>query len=192
VSGDGALCRSLHYARQFCKVKGFAPICLYRFSLCKIVKIVRILLISTLLAAFGCSGAQEPANRPITTNTNSNAELNSANSNLEELKMLINVPYETEDLAWKKEDGSEKIVAVLRFSPEDADRITAESGPAKGKVSISPESWYPSELTAQSETSGDSGLDGTAYDPKLFLIEPYTQGRLIRIDATNYFLLELS
>lgn len=155
--------------------------------------IARIFLISILLTAYGCTtGTQETANRPINANTNANAELNSANSNLEELKMLINVPYETEDLAWKKENGSNKIVAVLRFSPEDADKITAGSGPAKGKVSISPESWYPSELTAQSETLGDSGLDGTVYDPKLFMLAPYSQGRLIRIDATNYFLLELS
>jgi len=173
-------------------VKGFASKFLYRLSLYKIVIIARIILISVLLTAFGCSGTQETANRPVNANTNANAELNSANSNLEELKLLINVPYETEDLVWKKEDNSEKIVAVLRFSPEDADKITSGSGPAKGKVSISPESWYPSELTAQSETSGDNGLDGTAYDPKLFVLAPYSQGRLIRVDGTNYFLLELS
>lgn len=154
--------------------------------------ITRILLLLILLSAIGCSGRTENANLPSNANTNANAELNSANSNLEELKMLINVPYETEDLAWKKEGGSDNIVAVLRFSPEDADKIAAESGPAKGKVSISPESWYPSELTVQSETSGDSGLDGTVYDPKLFVMAPYSHGRLIRIDATNYFLLELS
>ncbi|MBX3283510.1 MAG: hypothetical protein KF756_13680 [Acidobacteria bacterium] len=156
------------------------------------MKNTRILLILLLLTGFGCTSSPDNANRAANVNSNANAELNSANSNLEELKLLINVPYETEDLAWRKEDGSDKIVAVLRFAPEDADKITAESGPSKGKVSISPESWYPSELTAQSETSGDSGLDGTVFDPKLFVLAPYSQGRLIRIDGTNYFLLELS
>lgn len=156
------------------------------------MKTVRILLILIALTAFGCAKGPENSNRAANSNVNVNADANSANSNLEELRMLINVPYETEDLAWKKEDGSEKIVAVLRFAPEDADKVASESGPAKGKVSLSPESWYPGELTAQSETSGDSGLDGTVYDPKLFVLAPYTQGRLVRIDGTNYFLLELS
>ncbi|MCZ2391846.1 MAG: hypothetical protein LC113_12300 [Acidobacteria bacterium] len=156
------------------------------------MKIFHIVLISLLLSAFGCAGSGNNTAPASNSNANVNSEANSANSNLEELRLLINVPYEAEDLVWKKEVGSEKLVAVLRFTPEDADKIVAGSGPAKGKVSISPESWYPSELTAQSETSGDSGLDGTAYDPKLFVLAPYSSGRLIRIDGTNYFLLELS
>ncbi|MBS1770472.1 MAG: hypothetical protein JSS77_12475 [Acidobacteria bacterium] len=162
------------------------------FPFGNIVKNIRILFILLALTALSCMSPRDNSNRTQNSNVNVNADANSANSNLEELRLLINVPYETEDLAWKKEDGSEKIVAVLRFAPEDADKIAAESGPAAGKVSLSPESWYPSELTAQSETSGDNGLEGTAYDPKLFVLAPYTQGRLVRIDGTNYFLLELS
>ena len=155
----------------------------------KTIKI--IFLIVSFSLSFGCSSQKDTGNLG-NVNSNANAENNAANSNLEELKLLINVPFETEDLVWKKDDDGKKLVAVMRFSPEDADRIAEDSGPSQGTASISPESWYPSELTAQSETSGNNGLDGSLYDPKLYFLPPYTKGRLIRIEGTNYFLLELS
>jgi len=42
------------------------------------------------------------------------------------------------------------------------------------------------------ELSGDDSLKGLAYSADSFFQEPYTSGRVIRIDGTDYFVLELS
>ena len=108
--------------------------------------------------------------------------------------MSVNVPYEAEDIVWKESTDRKEIIAVLRFSPEDADRIVADAAPrlVTQNVSLSSESWFPAELIAQAEMSGDDSLSGVAYAADGFFQEPYTSGRIVRVDGTDYFVLELS
>ena len=119
---------------------------------------------------------------------------NSARTNVEELTLLINVPYETEDVVWKEDAASRRVVAVLRFSPADADRVAAEAAGYGGgeNISIAVETWFPGELIAQGEMSGDSALKAKAYPANGFYQEPYNSGRIARIEGGDYFVLEMS
>jgi hypothetical protein len=40
--------------------------------------------------------------------------------------------------------------------------------------------------------SGDDSLNGVAYAADSFYQEPFTSGRIVRVDGTDYFVLELS
>jgi hypothetical protein len=108
--------------------------------------------------------------------------------------MLVNVPYEVEDIAWKDYPASKKVLAVLKFSPADADKIVADAeaaGPAQ-MVSIPAETWFPEELIAQAGVSGDDALKGNAYPATSFFQEPYTSGRITRVGDSDFFVLEVT
>ena len=139
------------------------------------------------------------------TNTNSIGRSDTANSkisesdrdpktNVEELSVLVNVPYKAEDIVWKSEAQAKRLIAVLRFSPADSAKIVAEAEKlrAPASIAIQSETWFPDELIAQSDMSGDGTLKGTSYGADMFLLPPYNEGRLIRIDDTEYFVLEAS
>lgn len=119
---------------------------------------------------------------------------NVAKTNAEELGVLINLPLETEEAVWKEDSARKKVIAVLRFSPADANTIAsqAEKMRAPQNIEIPSESWFPAELIAQSEMSGDGNLKGRVYAANDFFQEPYTEGRITRIESTDYFVLELS
>lgn len=140
----------------------------------------------------GCGGAYKNGN--VRSGTNSPENVNAARTNVEELSLLVTVPYETEDVVWKEYTAQKKVIAVLRFSPADTRRIVSEAeklGTALS-VNIPVETWFPSELIAQSEMSGDSSLKGLAYAANIFYQVPYTAGRITRIESSDYFVLELS
>ncbi|HVE59105.1 MAG TPA: hypothetical protein VNB22_19940 [Pyrinomonadaceae bacterium] len=167
------------------------------------------LFIALLIAAIftGCASNNAP-------NTNAaNQSANSANSNgaasikddADELEMMIKLPFHPEEAIWREEvlgktgdnrvpaPTDKKLTAVLRFLKEDADKITAQAEkykPAATEI-INSESWFPTELVAQSQTSGDETLKGKSYAANDFYNPPYTDGKLTRIDGTDYFVLEL-
>ena len=119
---------------------------------------------------------------------------NVAKTNVEELGMLVNVPYESEEAFWKEDPASKKVIAVLRFPKPESNRLITDAekiGPPR-EVSITPETWFPPELIAQSETSGDDLLKGQAYPANSFFQPPYNEGRITRIENTDYFVLELN
>ncbi len=164
------------------------------------MKIFRTLVILALFLSLGAfSGCVEGNNNSNTNSVVLNPTLenvNSAKTNVEELQLLVNIPYEVEDedIVWKENAAQKKLVAVLRFSAENANRIVAEATArhAPQNVTLSSESWFPSELIAQGELSGDDSLKGIAYAADDFFQEPYTSGRIARIDGTDYFVLEMS
>jgi hypothetical protein len=127
-------------------------------------------------------------NVPVRLPENSNA----ARTNVEELGLLVKVPYETEDIVWKEYTTKKRILAVLRFSPTNANKIVAEAGGMLEATGVAVESWFPDELIAQSEMSGDNALKGTAYPATAFYQQPYASGKIIRIEGTDYFILDLS
>ena len=142
----------------------------------------------------------------MTTNNNSNTNLvvlnptfenaNSAKTNVEEFQLLVNMPYEVEDedIVWKETADQKKLLAVMRFSRANAARIVADATARQPpeNITVSSESWFPSELIAQGELSGDDSLKGLAYTADSFFQEPYFLGRIVRIEDTDYFVLELS
>ena len=154
--------------------------------------ILTLFLSVAMLSACG-DGQNNAVNRTSTTNPQA-SNSNVAKSNVEELGMLVHVPYEVEDIVWKQDPTDRNIVAVFRFSEQDAAKLVAEAekaGPGH-TVSIPVETWYPDELIAQGEMSGDSSLKGTALPANMFFQEPYSTGRIIRVEGVDYFILEIS
>lgn len=158
--------------------------------------VVIVALLSGIWPLLSCggSGKTDGANAQSNSANQANDAANSTKTNVEELGMIINMPMETEEAVWRNDPGQKKITAILKFSSADAARLVqqAESKRKPVPATIPSESWFPAELIAQSDISGDDTLKGTAYAADEFYQEPYTQGRITRIENTDYFVLELT
>jgi len=155
-----------------------------------------LMIVASGFLIFGCNPSPSNSDRENQAKpTASRSEAHAAvNTNVEELGLLIKVPYETEDVVWKQNPTKRSLIAVLRFSANDAAKVSAaalEFGAAQPTI-VLPESWFPDELIAQSEMAGDNGLRGQVYPANSFLMEPFSVGKLTRIDGTDYFVLEVS
>ena len=155
-----------------------------------------LLSIAMLISLNGCdSGTESNSNISNTANNVLTESSNSANTNPEQLNLLIKIPYEADDLIWKEFSSPRRIVAVFRFYPDDTAKLmeTAVSEKTPTPITISSETWFPDELIAQSESDGPGDtLKGTAYGAGQFLQPPFNEGRLIRIDGTDFIILEAS
>ena len=168
----------------------------YNWRMEKRPAIANLIVLSIAVFISACSGPTGNNENSVnkTPNSSSNQANASAKTNVEELGVLINIPYVTEDIVWKELDSNKKLIAVFRVSPADAARIVTEAEkirPAQA-VTISPESWYPAELIAQSAMSGDDTLSGRSFAANGFLQEPYKTGTITRVDTTDFFVLEVS
>ncbi len=144
---------------------------------------------------FSCGGQGDPNNSNAATNASANKEASVVpKTNVEELGMLVNVPYEAEESVWKTDASGKKLIAVLRFSTADSDKLVADSTKFSRpeEVTVQSESWFPDELVAQSDLSGDDTLKGVSYGANLFFQDAYNEGRIVRVTGTNYFVLEMS
>jgi hypothetical protein len=155
------------------------------------------LILALILSAFGligCGGGNADSNSSANANSQPAANSNSVRTNVEELGMLINVPYESDEVFWKDDTAHKKLVAVLKFPANEANRLVADAEkirPAQ-KVAINPESWFPPELVAQSDMRGDDTLNGKSYAANAFFQDQYNEGRIVHIDDSDYFVLELT
>lgn len=156
------------------------------------VAILTLFLAAVVLA--GCVGRDGNSNGANISASNASATGDAARTNVEELALLVKVPYESEDIVWKEDAAKKRVIAVLRFSPADANQIVADAEKAGSatKVSLPAESWFPGELIAQSEMSGDGKLNGTAYPANGFFQAPYSNGMITRIEDTDYFVLDVT
>lgn len=163
-------------------------------------------LIIILLNA--CAGIEK-------ANLNSSAPASNSNStvleivpkdNVEELGKIIKLPFVPEEATYSEFNlnaknpapdvsapNEKRLVAVLRFSADDASQIAAraEKYTSAAPADLDAESWFPPELVARSQETGDSSLKGVEYAANDFLQTPYIKGRLTRVNNTNYFILEL-
>jgi hypothetical protein len=108
--------------------------------------------------------------------------------------MLIRLPFVPEEVAWEENAEQQKLTAVVRFSSEDAEKMSAEvakGGPASPDAVVV-ESWFPNELLAQGELNGESTVKGRSYPADPFLNPPYTKGKITRVENTDYFILQIS
>jgi hypothetical protein len=153
-----------------------------------------LLLILASQILLSCSGRSENNNVAIASTNSSNANQAGPNDNIEELGMLVRLPFVPEEVAWKEKPEQKKLTAVIRFSPENAAKMATEvakNGPATAET-LTVESWYPNELIAQGELTGESTVNGHSYPAEPFLNPPYTKGKITRIDNTDYFILQIS
>ena len=179
---------------------------------------LKLLLCAVFVSAYffaGCKTYDNDSNViRQSTNENQNAKIKDIGENqspakddAEELGKLIKIPYQTEEALWKTDQvvkdqnnnsdpapDNKKLIAVLKFNSADAQKIVeqAEQYRPAGEVSINVESWFPPELIAKSQESGDETIKGNRYAPNDFAQPPYQNGSLTRISGTDYFVLELS
>jgi hypothetical protein len=157
-------------------------------------------LLIALLLGTSCSGG----------NANSNAEQNGSNQqannqnssspkdNAEELATIIRLTEMPEEVEWREEENADpkgkKLIAVLKYGDEAIQKIVASAENIKpgAQVEIGIEDWFPQELTAKTQLSGNELLRGVSYPANEFLNPPFTNGKLTRIQDTNYFVLELT
>ena len=148
--------------------------------------------------------SNQVANREAETNSNS---VIAAKNDPAELSKIINLPIMPLEAEFREESPDKqvgnnqttepnvrKLTAVLLYAAEDMPKLIAliEKHKPGGAVDLEVESWFPAELIAQSQTSGNETIKGNAYAANDFLQSPYVNGRITHISGTDYFVLELS
>jgi hypothetical protein len=164
-------------------------------------KSICFILLSVILIS--CGNQTESNTNGKANSTNAADIFNSENSSTsnDDVAALGNqvlLPLVPEEVAWREENvknsEDKKLTAVMKFTEEDAKNLVAQAEkhrPAEA-VEIGTEQWFPAELIAQSQLSGNESLKGNAYAPTDFLQLPYKTGKLVKIESSNYFILELS
>ncbi len=140
-------------------------------------------------------------------NTTLNENANVAKDDVLELERIINLPFEPDlSSVWReinlKEQSGEhisgpndrKLIAVLKFKPEESEAIVAKAETYRPSVPavLEVESWYPPELIAQSGNSGNETIKGNSYAANDFIKTPFIGGKLTRVANTDLFILELT
>lgn len=180
-----------------------------KFSSAKLFPILFLMIF--LIGGCGENGSGDGnTNASVSDNQVEKIENNNANiskDNIEELDKIIKLPIEPEEATWRedvlnKENGNnnlpesngKKITAVLKFSAKDAQSIVEQIDKTKPAFAsdVDAESWFPPELIAKSQESGDENLKGISYAADDFLREPYKNGKITRINDTDFFVLELT
>lgn len=171
-------------------------------------------LVFALLFSSACRNDDSPLREVNSSTKNSNQtasadseNANSAKDDIDELGKIIKLPLVPEEANYWEEnlkavDGNnqnssqkgKKIVAVLKFSPENAAQLVSHIEKIKPPIDavIDTESQFPVELIAQSQLSGDETLKGKSYAADDFLQPPYNKGKITRVENTDYFVLELT
>jgi hypothetical protein len=168
-------------------------------------------LILSILFTSACSNISsinEPSDLSA-TNSNQNNVANAGNTNpakddIDGLGKIIKLPLLPEEANYWEENltdssinqnapGNKKIIAVLKFSPENSAQLVGNIEKIKAPIDsdIDAENRFPAELIAQSQLSGDETLKGKSYAADDFLQAPYKSGKITRIENTDYFVLEL-
>lgn len=160
-------------------------------------------LISALFSACSSETAPKPDQNQASPNSTPSVVEKQANDNAEELGMIVNLPLEPIEAFWREDlsgssassDGAgrtRRLIAVVRYSAAEANKFAAEAKKHGEPVPVELEAldWYPTELIAQSEMGG-SKLKGMSYKANDLLKAPYSEGRITRVDETDYFVLEL-
>jgi hypothetical protein len=142
----------------------------------------------------GCSSSSGNQNTLVAGNNSSSVSNVVPKDNTDELTLLVSLPFEPEEVAWEESSDKKNLTAVIRFSTDNAAKMAAElaKGGSGSPETLSVESWYPAELIAQAELSGESSIKGKTYPAESFLNPPYTKGRMTQIDNTDYFILRIS
>ncbi len=150
--------------------------------------------------------ANQASNNANQVNIANNFNNNAVNYDIEEFGKIVRLPFLPEEAVWRETNlntqssenripapNEKKLIAVLKFLPADARALIAQAekySPSEA-ATIDVETWFPAELIAQSQLSGDETLKGTTYAANDFFQNTHKNGKLFRIEDTNYFVLEL-
>ena len=169
----------------------------YKMPMSKTAIILALFLFIPMLG--GCGGRAGNTNAANINTVSANKPDPAAagvNDNAEELAALVKLPFEPEEVTWKETAAGDKkkLLAVLRFTPEDSKKIVERAAKIKPgeTVSIPSERWFPAELVSQGELNGDDTITATAYSADEFYLPPYVDGRLSHIQNTDFFVLEVA
>jgi hypothetical protein len=175
---------------------------LFTMSEMKVFPTKSIFFLLTIILFNACSGNKIAGDNSSVPNSNRTANTISeivARDDVEELSKIIKLPAAPDEATYseiKLSGGAPnnlKLVVILKFSTRDANQIAtvAEGYKPPALADIDAEDWFPPELVAKSQETGDASLKGVEYAANDFLQPPYASGRLTRINDTNYFVLEL-
>ena len=154
-------------------------------------------LIVTLIFCFalttGCSGPVSNVNTAAGNAAQGSNSQVRGNDTVEELRSLIQIPFEPEEVTWRTLDtgGQNRLVAVVLLTPDEHRKFAAKYGPGGNDVKVNVERWFPVELTAAGETTGEMTIAGKAFPGNEFYQAPYNAGSVIFIPETNYLILDL-
>ena len=166
-----------------------------------IISFLLFALLFSLFLTISCrnSSVTDPnVNQDASNNSASPENTKAPKDNVEELSNIIKLPEVPEEAVWREDETQQpkgkKLIAVLKYTPENINKIIAlvEKSKSAAPIQIGAEEWFPEELTAQTQLSGNESLKGTVYGANEFFNPPYRNGRLVRIQDTNYFVLELT
>ena len=162
----------------------------------KIFRARRTLIFLTLVFLLaGCVG-KDAANKRDAQNSNTNSNASPAKDDAEEFSKVVNLAVAPEEVLWRESEtkSGKKLVAVLKYSSVDAQTIVANAEKHRAAIAaeLDAENWFPPELIAQSQGSGDEILKGKSYAANDFFSESYKNGKITRINDTDYFVLELT
>lgn len=173
------------------------------------------LILVVNLFTFNCNLTDSSAKTESQTqNTNKNSDMrqtseqkNNISGDIQALSQQIPLPVQPQEVIWQQRKlGAEnstipgpsdyQIVAVLRYNEADAKKLVEKakdnSGdiPAEGSIEVEP--WFPEAVKklAQKDEE-DNVVTGARYNPESFMRSPYSNGKLIRVGKTNYFILKL-
>ncbi|GIU82841.1 MAG: hypothetical protein D6687_05040 [Acidobacteria bacterium] len=160
------------------------------------IKKITVLIVA-IFFSISCASSKE--NQTESPSNENKIQTPSSKDDIAELNSIVRLPYLPEEVTWHEEQNSKnpenkRLVAVMRFSEDDEKALIqqAEKHGQSQPTEIEVEDWFPPELVAQNELSGDETLKGIAYSPTDFIQMPYKKGRLIKIENSHYFVLELS
>jgi hypothetical protein len=172
-----------------------------------------LLLLSFFISCVSNNTANQSVNKENNTAQIAEKQPSAASDDAEELAKTVKLPLTPEEVLWMPNaaikisgpatnalaantaaKNDKHLVAVLKFSDADSAALVSqvEKIEAAKDVTIEPEDWFPAELIAESETSGDQSLKGKQYDARDFIQAPYTKGRLIKLEQPGYFVLEMT
>jgi hypothetical protein len=157
-----------------------------------------LVCIILLFALFGFTACNEEientnaTNKPA-SNVQTQKQIGETNDDVDDLAEVIKLPLLPEDVTWQQFEtqSGKKVIAVIRFTPEDTAAVLGQS-PAGEKAELAAERWFPQELIAQSDISGDQVLHGTVYAATIFYKDAFNKGRVIKLDGSDYFIVELT
>jgi len=177
-------------------------------------KILPVLfLLSFFVSCVSNNTANQNVNKENNTARIAAKEPSTASDDPEELAKTVKLPLTPEEVLWMPDasvkisgagvntlsansvsPGGKRLIAVLKFSDIDSEALISQVSkiePAKD-VTLEPEDWFPAELIAESETTGDQSLKGKQYDARDFAQAPYIKGRLVKLEQPGYFVLEMT
>lgn len=161
---------------------------------CRVLRLRELIFVLSIAALLSACGSGSMSNSNASGGNSNKSQTSNAiavRNDVEELGLRVNVPFETEELVWKEVADGKSLIAIMRFTPENSAKVVAEAEKIRPatRVDVTSETWFPPELIAQADMTGDDRLAGSSYAANSFLLPPFTEGTLVRIDNTDYFIL---